>query len=428
MRVMLISNIDVKQRFANGTQGRLLYWHPGFVEKSKFLPASHPDLLVRFVKENAYAAQRELVEEVHFMDFPARSEILKGTNVVSTSMVQVSLQPAYALSNHKIQSLTVIHGVNGCLEGIFAHGSVYVLASRVNEPRNFKLIGLPPRDLLDLVAQKWLSSGLDINVCMQAACAVTKEWSYTPASDGRSSGAATNVYKRLSKRQKREQRIPVKLRTLQEALNPQPRMSEVLFRLMAWIDREDVAWRAGLPPPKFETEGGESIFPSDDEEWWLTDVQKDKKGEEAAAVVLEDGPPSSEDGSRIEDPRALISDDDHDEDDSEADDSGKDLQDRQDAAWDGVADNFNYEAAELQLRSEGHRLAPLSLWRNAEAAKVAGGLEWPTALASGAVAEATDATATAPSFTTATKRTKNVLGNVANADAACIGDVRVCSS
>ena len=56
MRVMLIQNIAVDQRFANGTQGRLLHWHPGATEsRRKALPAYCSELLVRFCKESALA-------------------------------------------------------------------------------------------------------------------------------------------------------------------------------------------------------------------------------------------------------------------------------------------------------------------------------------------------------------------------------------
>ena len=52
--VMMIQNIAVDQRFANGTQGRLLHWHPTETEsKRKALPAYSQDLLVRFCKESA---------------------------------------------------------------------------------------------------------------------------------------------------------------------------------------------------------------------------------------------------------------------------------------------------------------------------------------------------------------------------------------
>ena len=48
------SNKQQDQRFANGTQGRLLHWSPSdaAVEGSKkAVPASHPGLCARFVKE-----------------------------------------------------------------------------------------------------------------------------------------------------------------------------------------------------------------------------------------------------------------------------------------------------------------------------------------------------------------------------------------
>ena len=55
MRCMLSANLAVDQRFANGTQGRLLHWSPE-VDVKKAVPASHPDLGARFVKESAVLA------------------------------------------------------------------------------------------------------------------------------------------------------------------------------------------------------------------------------------------------------------------------------------------------------------------------------------------------------------------------------------
>ena len=46
-------------------------------------------------------------------------------------MLQLSLVPAYALTVHKTQALSIKHLVLGCLEGCFAQGHVYVLVSRV---------------------------------------------------------------------------------------------------------------------------------------------------------------------------------------------------------------------------------------------------------------------------------------------------------
>ena len=53
MRTMLVSNLAVQERFANGTQGRLMFWHPETCTKGKTLYSSNPELLVRFVKDSA---------------------------------------------------------------------------------------------------------------------------------------------------------------------------------------------------------------------------------------------------------------------------------------------------------------------------------------------------------------------------------------
>ena len=54
MRVMLVANLAVDQRFANGTQMRVLYWHPRRTDRrNKPLRATDPELLVRCAKEAA---------------------------------------------------------------------------------------------------------------------------------------------------------------------------------------------------------------------------------------------------------------------------------------------------------------------------------------------------------------------------------------
>ena len=64
LRCMLISNLAVDQRFANGTQGRLLQWHPGSTTCTrKALPAYCPDLLARFCKETSLPKQ-EMVPDL----------------------------------------------------------------------------------------------------------------------------------------------------------------------------------------------------------------------------------------------------------------------------------------------------------------------------------------------------------------------------
>ena len=53
MRCMLVSNLALDQRFANGTQGRLLCWFPEKAESRKALQSSYPELFARFVKESS---------------------------------------------------------------------------------------------------------------------------------------------------------------------------------------------------------------------------------------------------------------------------------------------------------------------------------------------------------------------------------------
>ena len=60
-KVMMIQNIAVDQRFANGTQGRLLHWHPSATQsKGKALPAYCQELSGRFCKESALS-KKELM-------------------------------------------------------------------------------------------------------------------------------------------------------------------------------------------------------------------------------------------------------------------------------------------------------------------------------------------------------------------------------
>ena len=75
--MMLISNLAVDQRFAHGTQGRLLQWHPGATEnKRRALPAYAPDLLTRFCKESSLS-KIEMLPDIDHMDVGARQENLQ---------------------------------------------------------------------------------------------------------------------------------------------------------------------------------------------------------------------------------------------------------------------------------------------------------------------------------------------------------------
>ena len=116
MRTMLVSNLAVEQRFANGTQGRLMYWYPASSEKRRALYSSHPELLARFVKESALQ-KREMLPDIDHVDVTARQETL-GSFQGQPGLLQLPIVPSYALTVHKTQALSIKHTVRGCLEGV----------------------------------------------------------------------------------------------------------------------------------------------------------------------------------------------------------------------------------------------------------------------------------------------------------------------
>jgi len=115
MRAMLVSNLAVEQRFANGTQGRLMYWYPADSEKGRALYSSHPELLARFVKESALQ-KREMFPDLDHIDVTARQETLSSFQG-QPALLQLPIVPSYALTVHKTQALSIKHVVRGCLEG-----------------------------------------------------------------------------------------------------------------------------------------------------------------------------------------------------------------------------------------------------------------------------------------------------------------------
>ena len=51
------------------------------------------------------------------------------------------------------------------VEGVFAHGKIYALMSRVTDPENLRAVGIPPKDLLEAVARAWAAAGPDVDEC-----------------------------------------------------------------------------------------------------------------------------------------------------------------------------------------------------------------------------------------------------------------------
>ena len=278
MRCMLVSNLALDQRFCNGMQGRALHWHPGKAQSRKAVSASHPELLVRFAKESSLS-KTEMVPDVDHMDVTARQETLP-TVAGMPVLLQIPLVPCYALTIHKTQALSLRHIVRGCLEGVFAFGQVYVLISRVTDPVNMQLVGLPPMDVLPEIYAAWKAAGLDPVECLRRCATVTNDFVYHPG--------LQDLRDRFTPRYVKERSVPVVARELHEMLNPQPRAAAVIHRLLDWIDRADLASQHGDPKPLFTTTSGEAIFPEDEDPWWLTEVQR--------KPTTDSHPPGDEDG------------------------------------------------------------------------------------------------------------------------------------
>ena len=145
-------------------------------------------------------------------------------------------------------------------------GQVYVLVSRVTDPQNFVLVGVPPKDLLEDIAAALLGQGVDVDEYFEDARSVTREWVYDRE--------AARPRDRIKGKFNSEHALPVKLKALDELLNPQPDAQVVIHRLLDWMDRIDLATQTGDPRPPFKTADGEDIFPDNDSPWWLTDVSR----------------------------------------------------------------------------------------------------------------------------------------------------------
>ena len=91
------------------TQGRLLHWcptDPDVEESKKAVPASHPNISARFVKESALQKRGMFLPDVDMMDISVRQENLNARG--QPIMLQLPLVPAYALTVHKTQATALV--------------------------------------------------------------------------------------------------------------------------------------------------------------------------------------------------------------------------------------------------------------------------------------------------------------------------------
>ena len=109
-------------------------------------------------------------------------------------------------------------------------GQVYVLFSRVTDPRHLELIGHVfrshakqstydqliaicslPADILEDVCRAWERAGIDVVESLRRATTVTNEWVYTPTVEG-------DIRSRLTHRVINERTVPVALKDLYEII------------------------------------------------------------------------------------------------------------------------------------------------------------------------------------------------------------------
>ena len=170
-------------------------------------------------------------------------------------------------------------------------GQVYVLISRVTDPDNLELIGVPPKDLIDEIALALFAAGKDPDSVFTKCVEVGKtEWRYDL--DARQylqphSNCFRQVYNK-------NRTVPMVHRSLDECLNPQPIASKVLLKLLQWIDRVDIcSQKTGVSRPEFVADDGSQIFPPEgdpDERWWLTELSGRKEGQRIdQEQLLEEG-------------------------------------------------------------------------------------------------------------------------------------------
>ena len=143
---------------------------------------------------------------------------------------------------------------------------VYVLVSRVTDPQNFVLLGIPPKDLLEDIAAALHGQGVDVDKYFEDACSVTREWVYDRE--------APRLRDRIKVKFNNEHALPVKLKALDEILNPQPDAQVVIHRLLDFMDRVDLATQTGDPRPPFKMADSEDVPPAGGECWCLADVSR----------------------------------------------------------------------------------------------------------------------------------------------------------
>ena len=129
----------------------------------------------------------------------------------------------------------------------------------------------PPIDMLEDVIQAWRREGLDVDACLKVAAKIIKDWDYKRETEDDDSTA--DVFSRLKSHWDYQRRVPLKMKTLAEVLNPQPTTARVLSNLLQWIDDVD---RQSVDP-EVRAEDPSSAFERiffQEPNWWLTELER----------------------------------------------------------------------------------------------------------------------------------------------------------
>ena len=107
-----------------------------------------------------------------------------------------------------------------------------MLVSRVTDPANVCLVGLPPWDILDDLAAALRAKGLDVHQVFERSVKCSNEFIYDPCRSG-------GLKDRFTQKFNSQRTIPISWRSLPASLNPQPIAFAVIRRVLDWIDRCD---------------------------------------------------------------------------------------------------------------------------------------------------------------------------------------------
>ena len=92
---------------------------------------------------------------------------------------------------------------------------MYLPPPRGTDPKNFELVGVPPKDIVSSLAVALRRANCDYDEIFQRCIGVSNEWNYNATCN-------SNVAERFSQKNIRQRHVPLTHETLEEVLNPQP--------------------------------------------------------------------------------------------------------------------------------------------------------------------------------------------------------------